>query len=475
MRLSVRGFSRYRPRALTLVVFVVSAALITLANLSFDQVSEWFAGFGVRSYGWPLVWHRYVLLVNGLPLTVGWYYSANRLAINLVLWILLLALPAVACEWLLRRYRPRPNWSLRTLLVGVGAAAAMCGLFAALRDRAALQDALIAKLQGGVWVQRSGPKWLDLVGADPFRRQIVGAYLPRTCVVRGDGSGKELLTEFARFPKLRYLWIECGAQVRDMPDGWLLAIGKLSQLEHLRLSDMKVSGERLASLAGLKKLQWLDLTGLVKVEEAREAPLLTHLPLLPRLEYLDLNGSQVGDRDLYHLARFPCLKSLNVRGSSISAGGLPELARLPFLEELEIDSEMLSAAGLASLSKAKSLRRLHICPQIRASNALAALALDHEQIIYVPDRELNGLSRALKELRKQKPELVIDIPSDRLRTRRSKMEDYCVDYDALAEHHPTWWPESGAPPPSPWMAPYEAEALLRFKSWAETKGLPTSF
>jgi hypothetical protein len=167
MRLRLRRFSRYRPRVLTLLVFVVTAALIVLANLSFDQVSDWFAGFGVRSYGWPLVWHRYVLLVSDFPSTVGWYYSANRLAGNLALWILLLTLPAVACEWLLRRYRPRPNWSLRTLLVGVGAAAAMCGLFAALRDRAALRNALIAKLQGGVWVQRSGPEWLDLVGADP--------------------------------------------------------------------------------------------------------------------------------------------------------------------------------------------------------------------------------------------------------------------------------------------------------------------
>ena len=51
-------FSRYRPRVLTLVVLCVVSAMLVLANLTFDKNSEdWFAA---KSYGWPLIWHRFV-------------------------------------------------------------------------------------------------------------------------------------------------------------------------------------------------------------------------------------------------------------------------------------------------------------------------------------------------------------------------------------------------------------------------------
>ena len=62
MRLRLGTFSRYRPRVLTLVVLVVVAALIVLANLTYDQARfRCHQGdFSHKSYGWPLVWHRYV-------------------------------------------------------------------------------------------------------------------------------------------------------------------------------------------------------------------------------------------------------------------------------------------------------------------------------------------------------------------------------------------------------------------------------
>jgi hypothetical protein len=207
MRLRLRRFSRYRPRVLTLLVFVVTAALIVLANLSFDQVSDWFAGFGVRSYGWPLVWHRYVLLVSDFPSTVGWYYSANRLAGNLALWLFLLTTPAVACEWLLRRHRPRLNWSLRTLLVGVGAAAAMCGLFAALRDRADLQNALIAKLQGASGYSARGRNGSISSGLTRF----AGKLSARTCREPASFAATDMGKNFSRnWPGFRNCAI-CGS------------------------------------------------------------------------------------------------------------------------------------------------------------------------------------------------------------------------------------------------------------------------
>lgn len=51
MRSILKLFSSYRPRVLTSVVFVAVAAMIVLANLSFDK--GWIQGFGFKSYGWP--------------------------------------------------------------------------------------------------------------------------------------------------------------------------------------------------------------------------------------------------------------------------------------------------------------------------------------------------------------------------------------------------------------------------------------
>ncbi|HET6882018.1 MAG TPA: hypothetical protein VFI31_17760 [Pirellulales bacterium] len=61
MRRFFRAVSRYRPRFLTLGLLALTAALITLSNLSAEQSlpqRDWMA-FGHKSYGWPLIWHRY--------------------------------------------------------------------------------------------------------------------------------------------------------------------------------------------------------------------------------------------------------------------------------------------------------------------------------------------------------------------------------------------------------------------------------
>jgi hypothetical protein len=88
MHPSFRAFRRFRPRILTLVVFVAVAAVIVLANLSFDEAYDGDGALHHRSFGWPIVWHR--LILTGIRFLnneciVGWYYSAPRLAANLLL------------------------------------------------------------------------------------------------------------------------------------------------------------------------------------------------------------------------------------------------------------------------------------------------------------------------------------------------------------------------------------------------------
>lgn len=60
-------------RFLTVVASFAVMAAAVLANLSFDKS---FAGYFItKSYGWPLIWHRYVLIIGGTipkrPATLG--------------------------------------------------------------------------------------------------------------------------------------------------------------------------------------------------------------------------------------------------------------------------------------------------------------------------------------------------------------------------------------------------------------------
>ena len=185
MRLKLRPLSRFRPRILTLIVFFAAAAVIALANLSYDEAVA-ANGITHRCYGWPLIWHRIVLfgwLFTGRTQAVGWYWSLPRLAANVAMWLMLLAAASTLCEWLLRRYRPRLRWSLRALLAFVAVAALMCGWYAHARNRAAIQDPLVGLRVGYgmplVFVDRCGPKWLDILGMDHLRRRVVSAKIGR--------------------------------------------------------------------------------------------------------------------------------------------------------------------------------------------------------------------------------------------------------------------------------------------------------
>lgn len=123
----LRALSRYRPRIPTAILLIVIAAMIVLATLSVDvrDVSpRRLTADGLATnvcYGWPLAWRGYTIVAN-LDISIGivdWHYRASRLAGSRAVWFLMLAAPAAACEWLLRRYRPCLRWSLRTMLIAV--------------------------------------------------------------------------------------------------------------------------------------------------------------------------------------------------------------------------------------------------------------------------------------------------------------------------------------------------------------------
>lgn len=566
MRLKLRAVSRYRPRFFTLIVFFAVATLLVLANLSFDR--GWTKGFSHKSYGWPLIWHRYIVLQVGYTFgTIGWYWSWPRLAANIGIWAVALAAPAGTCEWLLRRYRPRLNWSLRALLAAVAVVAAFCGWFAVARERATVQDAVfaampdhapsVAFLRGppAVSVQRWGPKWLDLLGVDRFRRRIISVNLIyRRHLLADNADDERLLALLARLPDLRSLsfqvdrltpamlatfddmhqlrrlnverdWVSGDEDKRidylpplrmarleelelahmligeqslagltslksltlngtpsgvfdDEPRAWhdcLAAVGKTTQLEHLRLSSMTIDSESLACLVGLTNLKTLRL------ETSRERPLLLkHLPPLPHLEALELSGEIICD-DLRCLASLPRLKSLSLRKTisltkdlgmketSVTAAGLAQFASLQRLDELTLDSSFLSAAeepsgissaGLGSVLALKGLTKLHLGLSAEGGSGWVPVDLS-DQLFH----------RDLAVLREGNPGIVIDGDPAPIHWSPRCDDRITLNEDNFPDRQATWLPASDWPSLTPaWMTAFKSNG-----GWARFDAAASSF
>lgn len=454
MRPTIRAISRYRPRLLTIAVFLLIATALVLSNLTFI-VREFrhedpkYANLLEKAYGWPLLWRG--LFFGGNILmgfrAGGWHYSPHNLIGNIVLWLLMLAVPATVCEWLLRRHRLRLRWSLRTMMVQVAIVAACCWWFAEARRRANVQDSLIAEINGmngQVVLERRGPQWLELVGADRFRRYVIGVRVGGTfgsAVL--DTNDEPFIQRLTELPHLRYLSIEVHsltprmvAALGGMPqlrslniDQQLLPyeaplnramishdcparIGKMTHLEELSLSALVIDGESLRCLADNTKLKSLSLKFAITDEPDNDKPLLRQLPVLPRLEMLDLQGSDVSEDDLRCLQALPCLKALNVKVPLVTHDGVAELGRLDSLEELAIGvvwtDRMFLPIALESLVALKRLEKLHLYEVGSATGSLKALHLDQDDQLFVPTAQAEAVSRALQRLRDAHPDIIVD-------------------------------------------------------------------
>lgn len=433
MHRSLRALFSLRPRALTLIVFVVAAATIALANLSFDEPAIGDEGvpspaIAHRSYGWPIIWHRIVLLDHGGMAggnsTVGWYYSVPRLAANLVLWLILLTASSGACEWLMRRYRPGLRWSLRTLLVFVALVAGLCAWYAKARDRAALQDEIIGAKHHHVFVERWGPKWLDLFGMDRYRRRVVDAEI----YVFRESNVEELLP-LARLPDLRSLSLS--APFSELPPPAAEALGEMRQLRTLWIDLAHLTPRLPAALGELRELRSLTIQlgrvnangiasdGLVAGDDAARLvdESLAAIGQMTHLEKLSLLNLPMRGESLTRLSHLKNLKALEFLSWDGDWNGperhepkpedcLRAIATLTQLEWLTVKAGRQrvpneSLAHLAGLTELKTLRLAlatddaHMLSYLPPLPRLEALDLTHSP---VDDDDLRHLS-VLRRLR----------------------------------------------------------------------------
>jgi len=114
MRPKSGEFSRCRPRVWTLIVLLVVAAPVVVANLSRDEVPPQAPPAPNLSFGWPLIWYEceFTRASTGAadpsrmdPDLVQW--SRPRLAGNVAMWCVMLAVEGVAVTAIESRNRHR--------------------------------------------------------------------------------------------------------------------------------------------------------------------------------------------------------------------------------------------------------------------------------------------------------------------------------------------------------------------------------
>lgn len=370
MRSKLQAFSRYRPRILTLLVVFAIAVMLALSNLTYNN--EWgdrdYLMVSRQSYGWPLAWHRFVHFDGK---TVGWHWHAGRLAANLAIWLALLAAPGLVCESLLRRYRPRPRWSLRAMLTAIALVAVCCGWFSSAWRQANLQDAVVAQMpvnrfgESRVYVNRWGPKWLNLVGADRFRRRIEDVSLSSSRAHSGDAARH--LARLAALHDLESLSLYADHVTPDLAG----ALGGMTKLRRLHLSVDRLTPCVAAALNELRQLRKLRIeqsdpeTDEDAQRIARDC--FASIGQIADLEEIELSGVVVNGNCLRCLASLSKLKLFMLSMRSLPAYQKPALqewmaalGELDQVERLELSCVRMNNESLQCLGGLANLRALRL-------------------------------------------------------------------------------------------------------------------
>jgi hypothetical protein len=138
-------------------------------------------------------------------------------------------------------------------------------------------------------------------------------------------------------------------------DESLAALGNLSVLQELYLSDTEVSDAILPQVAKLKNLEILVLSN-TRVSGTG----LGELKKLPLLRVLNLRGCNVGDDHLRPLSDMPQMEVLVLARTKVTSDGLRHLTPITKLRVLNLIGCAVDDTGLVHLEPLESLRMLYV-------------------------------------------------------------------------------------------------------------------
>jgi HEAT repeats/Leucine Rich repeat len=125
-------------------------------------------------------------------------------------------------------------------------------------------------------------------------------------------------------------------------------------------TSMPLTGWWLDELARAEPLpEWLEhVASLTATGDAVAGAGLVHLARLPRLEHLDLSGTDLTDEGVGHLGRLTGLVSLDLSSTGVTDAGIAALNGLPQLRRLELSGTAVSEAAV------RGLRRTRPCLEV---------------------------------------------------------------------------------------------------------------
>lgn len=134
-------------------------------------------------------------------------------------------------------------------------------------------------------------------------------------------------------------WDEALATLRMRPNACLRANGQATD-------------DVLRDVASITDVRALDLSGSPGITDDG----VMQLAGLARLEYLDLSGTAVTDRALETLRQLPALRTLLLRGTRVSDAGMPALAPCSALTRVELQWTATGDAAIRALAGHEQLR-----------------------------------------------------------------------------------------------------------------------
>lgn len=280
--------------------------------------------------------------------------------------------PAPVSQPAPRRFGLR--FSLRAFLGGV---TLFCILLAWQLHRARQQKEAVAAIQAaGGWVhydyqqpdprgattkpnaQPWEPKWLlALVGIDFFHsveevNMVYNEDGPQR--LDNDRSAVDIAPHLAHFPRLRSLLLS-GPFIDD---AGMATVGRLKRLETFYQWDgQHLTDAGVMHLRDMPRLTYIHLAMSQVGDRGMEA-----LAKLPNLEGLAMQRNKVTDAGLAHLAGHRKLKELWIGGLEglvpITDAGVVHLSKIPNLEELDLQHTRVTPQGLAPLQRLTKLKSL---------------------------------------------------------------------------------------------------------------------
>ena len=252
----------------------------------------------------------------------------------------------------------RPQFSLRTALIGMTLLAMPLAWFARELRESSRQCAIAKRLEeAGAMVRHEGE----------FLPHVTGVYFSQ-------GNVDDAIELLAGLPDLTELTM----QFSDFSNEQLRHLIGLEHLESVDLKWTPISDQGLAYLARVPSIRSLKLNKLYppkQVANVSKSQLtdhaLKHISKMRNLEKLIIWGADISDRGLSDIAKCERLKTLWLLDTGINGEGLKHLSTLPELEKLDLSGTRVTASSLEPLKAMRSLNSLSIArTQVSKQEAL---------------------------------------------------------------------------------------------------------